>query len=52
MIARDKSYDELLGNSLIDPVQAAAYLKAVLELEDQAALLLALRQIAKFHGAA
>ena len=52
MNARDKSYDESLGAALLDPVEAATYLEAVLELDDPAALLLALRQVAKAHGMA
>ena len=52
MNARDKSYDESLDAALLDPVEAAAYLDAVIEMEDQAALLLALRQVAKAHGMA
>ena len=35
---------------LKEPEEAAAYLDGVLELEDPAALLLALRQVAKAHG--
>ena len=52
MTARDKSYEqtELLG--LTDPVEAAAYVEAGLELDDPAALLVALRQVAKAHGMA
>ena len=52
MTARDKSYDDHLIQSLIDPAEAAAYLDAVMELEDNATLLLALRQVAKAHGMA
>ncbi len=52
MNARDKSYDASLDEVLRDPVEAAAYLDAVIEMEDQAALLLALRQVAKAHGMA
>ena len=50
MNARDKSYDESLDTALLDPVEAAAYLEAVIEMDDPAALLLALRQVAKAHG--
>jgi len=52
MNARDKSYDESLTAALLDPVEAAAYLEAVIEMDDPAALLLALRQVAKSHGMA
>ncbi len=52
MSARDKSYDESLDTALLDPVEAAAYLEAVIEMDDPAALLLALRQVAKAHGMA
>ncbi len=49
---RDKSYDASLNESLKDPHEAAAYVDAVLELDDPAALLVALRQVAKAHGMA
>lgn len=49
---RDKSYDESLTAALTDPDEAAAYLDAVMELEDPAALVVALRQVAKAHGMA
>lgn len=49
---RDVSYDDYLTASLTDPTEAAAYLDAVMELEDAPALLLALRQVAKAHGMA
>ena len=52
MNARDKRYDESLDAALRNPVEAAAYLEAVIEMEDPAALLLALRQVAKAHGMA
>lgn len=45
------SYQDYLLESLKDP-HAAAYMDAALELEDPAALLLALRQVAKAHGMA
>jgi probable addiction module antidote protein len=50
--ARDKSYDDSLTESLTDPAEAAAYIDAVMELDDPATLLLALRQVAKAHGMA
>jgi probable addiction module antidote protein len=52
MNARDKSYDESLDAALRDPVEAAAYLNAIIEMDDLAALLLALRQVAKARGMA
>lgn len=52
MNARDRSYDESLNTALLDPVEAAAFLDAVIELDDPAALLLALRQVANAHGMA
>jgi probable addiction module antidote protein len=52
MNARDRSYDESLNAALLDPVEAAAFLDAVIELDDPTALLLALRQVAKAHGMA
>ncbi|MCI4430031.1 MAG: putative addiction module antidote protein [Burkholderiales bacterium] len=52
MNARDRSYDESLSTALLDPVEAAAFLDAVIELDDPAALLLALRQVANAHGMA
>ncbi len=52
MTARDKSYEQATLQALTDPAEAAAYVEAVLELDDPAALLLALRQVAKAHGMA
>ena len=52
MKTRDKSYETSIITTMRDPVEAAAYLEAVLELDDPAALLVALRQIAKAHGMA
>ena len=49
---RSVSYQDYLLESLKDPQEAAAYMDAALELEDPAALLLALRQVAKAHGMA
>ena len=46
------SYQGYVLESLKDPEEAAAYIEAVLELDDSAALLLALRQVAKAHGMA
>ena len=50
--ARDTSYTDSLTQALTDPQEAAAYLEAVLELEDSAALLVALRHVAAAHGMA
>jgi probable addiction module antidote protein len=50
--ARDKSYDDSLTVALRDPIEAAAFLDAVIEMDDPTALLLALRQVAKAHGMA
>ncbi len=52
MNARDKSYDDSLSAALRDPIEAAAFLEAVIEMEDPTALLLALRQVARAHGMA
>lgn len=48
--ARDTSYDDSLLQALADPREAAAYLDAVMELDDSAALTLALRQVAQAQG--
>lgn len=47
---RDKSYEDSLGRSLRDPAEFAAYIDAVIETRDHAALLLALRQAASARG--
>jgi len=52
MSKRDKSYEDNLMQSLLNPKEAAAYIDAVMELEDKSALLLAIRQVAKAHGMA
>ena len=49
---RDISYEATLLPMLTDPDEAAAYLDAVMELDDPAALLVALRQVAKAPGMA
>ena len=49
---RDVSYDDWLTEGLKDPVEAAAYIEAVMELEEPAALVTALRLVAKAHGMA
>lgn len=47
---RDKRFSESIEQALTDPEEAAAYLDAVMELEDRAALLVALRHVAAAHG--
>ena len=49
---RDVSYEETLLPMLCKPEEAAAYIDAVIELDDPAALLVALRHVAKAHGMA
>lgn len=49
---RDASFDDYLVKSMKDPAEAAAYIEAVMELDDPAALLVALRHVAKAHGMA
>jgi probable addiction module antidote protein len=49
---RDKSYEQATLQALKEPTEAAAYIEAILELDDPAALLVALRQVAKAHGMA
>lgn len=49
---RDVSYDDSLAVALKDPDEAAAYIEAVMELDDPAALLVALRHVAQAHGMA
>ena len=49
---RDASYQSYLVESLKDPAEAAAFIDAAMELEDPAALLVALRHVAKAHGMA
>ena len=49
---RDKSHSESTAQALADPVEAAAYLDAVMELEDPSALLVALRHVVQAHGMA
>ena len=48
----DASFNDYMTVSMKDPTEAAAYIEAVLELDDTAALLVALRQAAKAHGMA
>ena len=49
---RDVSFEEVLLPMLVEPAEAAAYIEAVMELDDPAALLVALRHVAKAHGMA
>ena len=49
---RDVSFEETLLPMLAEPAEAAAYIEAVMELDDPAALLIALRHVAKAHGMA
>ena len=49
---RDVNYDDHMGEALKDPAEAAAYIEAVMELDDPSALLVALRHVAKAHGMA
>ncbi len=49
---RHTSYEDSLLEALKDPLEAAAYIEAVLELEEPATLLVALRHVAKAHGMA
>lgn len=49
---RDSSFDDYLTDALKDPAEAAAYIEAAIELDDPAALLVALRRVAKAHGMA
>lgn len=44
------NYEDGLKAALLDPNEAAAYLNAALEENDQALFLLALRDIAEAHG--
>lgn len=49
---RDASWDDHMSEAMKDPAEAAAYLDAVLGMEDPVALLVALRHVAKAHGMA
>jgi probable addiction module antidote protein len=48
--AASVAYEPWLIEQLKDPKEAAAYLEAVIEEEDQAAMMLALRQVALAQG--
>ena len=47
---RDITYDAELLNGLKDPVEAAAFIEAVMDLNDPDALKLAMRKVAQAHG--
>ena len=49
---RDTNYSDYLAEALKTPEEAANYLTAVIELNDQGASLQALRQVASAHGMA
>lgn len=49
-VAASLPYEAWLTARLKDPAEAAAYLEAVIEEGDQAALMLALRQVAQAQG--
>jgi probable addiction module antidote protein len=49
---RHLSYDKTLLKALKDPEEAAAFVEAVIEMEDPAALVLALTKVAQAHGMA
>jgi probable addiction module antidote protein len=49
---RDVSYDDWLIPLLKNPAEAAVYIEAVMEFDEPATLLVALRQVAKAHGMA
>ena len=49
---RDASYDDSMVKAMKDPHEAAAYVDAVMQLDDPAALLAALRHVANAHGMA
>lgn len=49
---RDASWDDHMAEALKDPAEAAAYLDAVLAMDDPDALPVALRHVARAHGMA
>ena len=49
-MAKSRTYDETLKETLNDPEEAAAYLNAALEEGDPAVFLLALKDVANIHG--
>ena len=48
----DASFEDYMVNTMKNPVEVAAYIQAAMELDDPAALLVALRQVAKAHSMA
>lgn len=50
MGGRDKSHEDSFLSSLTNPTEAAAYLDAVMELNDKEALLVSLRHVAQING--
>jgi hypothetical protein len=46
----DVSFDDYMVQSMKAPVQAAAYIEAVMDLEDPATLLVALRHVASMFS--
>lgn len=51
-VSRHTSYDDTLLEALKDPLEAAAYIEAVMEMQEPAALVVALRKVAQAHGMA
>ena len=51
-VPRHTSYDDTLLEALKDPLEAAAYIEAVMEMQEPAALVVALRKVAQAHGMA
>ena len=49
---RDSNFSDYLTGALKDPAEAAAYIEAAIELDDPAALLVAMRHVAQAHGMA
>ena len=49
---RHVSYDQTFLPLLQDPLEAAAFIEAVIEMEDPAVLVVALRKVAHAHGMA
>ena len=49
---RDVGFDDYMVEAMKDPAEAAAYIEAVIGLDDPAALLMALRHVARAHGMA
>ncbi len=49
-MAKSRTYEETLQETLIDPEEAAAYLNTALDEGDPAVFLLALKDVANIHG--